>query len=304
MATQISNNVNGVIHEEEFKLTQAESGMSSRDIGPDSNKDQWQDFWRFQVPVGQALIFQSHHWLAMYSTYVVDGLDLFLLDDGGSFSDDTTDANDAGAGDIALMPGTEAVNDAAYIGMHYPFGRVGFDLGTAGVGNTITWEYYNGSWTTIPNSTDATTGLTSSGEFSFQPPDDWARTTADGKEAFWIRARVSAASYSTVPVGDTIYINGTSAGAAVAIGNYERFRIEVRDASENQRYPLINQTRYEQMNDFRDRTLRYYLPLNDPVIAKENMWVIIQSRPASGILDVSASYFELSCRRIRKGIYA
>jgi hypothetical protein len=125
----------GVLHEEEFKLTQSESGMASRDIAPDTlNRDQWQDLWRFQVPIGNALIFQSHHIFSLFATYVVDGLDLALYDDGGVFTDDTTDANDAGAGDVDLIPATEAENDAFYIGHHAPFGQVGFDLGTAGVG--------------------------------------------------------------------------------------------------------------------------------------------------------------------------
>lgn len=293
------------LREEEFKLT--DTLATGRDIGVDLNKDTWQDLWRYQVPVGFAYVFQPHHRFSTYIEYLVDTLDLFLNDDGGVITDDTTDANDAGAGDVLIWAAAagEAENDAIYIGKYYPFAQVGINLGTLGVGTTAVWEYYTGSaWATIPGTTDGTTLLTADGTLAFQPPTDWARTTVDGKTAFWIRLRVTAApNYTTSPIGDQLWINGSAAGAGRAIGNWEQFRLEVRDASENQRYPLFSLARYQQLTEFQDKELRFMLPLNEPVIARERYWIVVQARPKAGVFDVSNSYFELECKRVRKALF-
>jgi len=123
-----------------------------------------------------------------------------FLDDGGAFTDDTTDFNDSTAADCPLMPATEVQEDAFYYGDDAKFDGVVFNFGTVGVGTAITWEYYDGdSWETL-SATDGTSGLTASGELVFDAPADWAATEINSQEAYWIRSRVSTASFTTIPV--------------------------------------------------------------------------------------------------------
>ena len=124
-----------------------------------------------------------------------------FLDDGGVFTDDTTDFNDDGANDCPLMPVTEVVNDAFYYGHSSKFNGLNLNIGQAAVGTAITWEYWNGAWTAL-SPTDNTSGYTSAGANTvlFSPPADWVVTTINVQEKFWVRARVSTASFTTQPL--------------------------------------------------------------------------------------------------------
>lgn len=132
------------------------------------------------------------------------------LDDGGVFADDTTDANSAAANDVPLMPAAEAVNDAFYFGMDRTFTYIKINIGTAGVGNTIAWEYWNGSAWVALTCTDNTSGFTAAGTntVTFTAPTNWAATTVNGQSAYWIRARVTAANFTTQPLATQIWIDG------------------------------------------------------------------------------------------------
>src|SRR5690606_29374193 len=134
-----------------------------------------------------------------------------FLDDGGVFSDDTTDLNDVGTADVALMPATEVVNDAFYFGLSEKFTGISITLSTAGDGSAVTFEYYNGhSWVnlaTAHNLVDDSAGFTTGTStylITWTIPSDWAQVLVVDENAsgtaYWVRARVSTASYSTVPV--------------------------------------------------------------------------------------------------------
>ena len=83
-----------------------------------------------------------------------------FLDDGGSFTNYTTNFNNDGINDVQLIPSAEVMNDAFYFGYAYKFNGLTLNIGTAGVGNTIVWEYWNGSaWTSL-TVTDLTSGFT------------------------------------------------------------------------------------------------------------------------------------------------
>lgn len=141
-----------------------------------------------------------------------------IADDGGVFTDETTDANDPGANDVALLPASPATNDAFYIGSSVRFDRISIDLTTVGVGTwTITWEFWNGSsWSTITDidgNTTHTTGIGAfkTGElqtFAFDAPSSWATTTINSQGPFfYVRARVSAfTSITTQPLATRITI--------------------------------------------------------------------------------------------------
>jgi hypothetical protein len=137
-------------------------------------------------------------------------------DDGGAYTDETTDANDAGATDVVLLPAVPAVNDAFYVGSDVPISGIVFDIGQAGIGTwTITWEYYDSdSWESLQGVNDDTAGFTttaSDGQYvTWIMPIDWATTTINSQGPYYyIRGRVSA--YTTVneqPLADQIYLLG------------------------------------------------------------------------------------------------
>ena len=130
-----------------------------------------------------------------------------------AFVDETTDANDAGTGDWALFPATEANGDYAAFGYTTTFGQIKFNYasGTAGVGGVVTWEYWNGSaWTALSSVSDETSSFTTAAaddlNVSFLIPSDWAALVINSSASlFWVRARITTV-YSTNPVMDQGFI--------------------------------------------------------------------------------------------------
>lgn len=131
-------------------------------------------------------------------------------------SENLTDANDAGANDMPLLPtADQEVGDAYYFGFPIPITALRINIGTAGVGTyTITWEYSQGSdtWEALSNVTDDTSGFTVAGlgDVSWTIPPDWA-TDQVGSYAgkYWVRARRSAhTSQTTDPTGTQAWCLG------------------------------------------------------------------------------------------------
>jgi hypothetical protein len=139
-----------------------------------------------------------------------------IADDGAVYTDETTEANDATAGDLTLLPPVPVATDAYLVGMSYPFRRLNLVVDTAGVGAyTVTWKYWNGAWTNLSGVTDGTSGFksTGGGEVSWTVPGDWATTTINSQGPFYyIRAEVDAGGVTTVPTGSSIaariYVTG------------------------------------------------------------------------------------------------
>ena len=118
-----------------------------------------------------------------------------IADDGGTQTDETTEANSPTTNDMTLTPAVPVVNDAYYFGHNEEFERLKVDVSTAGVNQTITWEYWNGAWTALSGVVDDTSSFTTSGEntVSWTLPGDWADTTVNSQGPFrYVRARVSA----------------------------------------------------------------------------------------------------------------
>lgn len=123
------------------------------------------------------------------------------IDDGGSF----TNIFPASL-PVTLFPATPANNDALYFGVNTsninggPFGGLVFDLSTPMTGVfTITWQYYNGSWTTLNTSNPdvlSTSGVTS---IHWQQPSDWTTTSVNSVTGYWIRALISGISGTVTP---------------------------------------------------------------------------------------------------------
>jgi hypothetical protein len=152
-----------------------------------------------------------------------------------TYVDETTDANDAGAGDWELFPATEAIGDAVIFGQPVPFASLTLSSagGTAGIDAgslAITWEFWNGTtWAALAGVTDGTTNFTiaaGAGQVvSWTQPSNWATVAlgANPDLLYYVRARVSAGSYSTNPLytsgfvtGDASYSAALTAIAAIA----------------------------------------------------------------------------------------
>ena len=141
-----------------------------------------------------------------YSSNTTDATDTAatkaFLDNGDVFTDYTTAFNNATVNDCPLMPATEEIDDTFYFGSANKFRGLNLNIGTAGVGNTIVWEYWDGSaWSSL-TVTDNTVGFTVLGEntVTFTPYIDWTKTTVNSSEQYWIRSRVSVAAFTTQPL--------------------------------------------------------------------------------------------------------
>ncbi len=135
-----------------------------------------------------------------------------ILDDGGVFTDQTSNANSSATSDMTLTTNTaQSLNDAYYFAADEQFNkgpngtiRMKLDVTVAhGAGNpTITWEYWNGSsWSSLTFTTsDPNPNWTSTGifEYEWNTPGNWATTTVNLRGPYYyIRARVSTAGTST-----------------------------------------------------------------------------------------------------------
>ena len=147
-----------------------------------------------------------------------------IADDNGSFTDDTTAANNAAANDMTLLPAVPEVNDAYYFGYSTPVDRLVLNIGTAGVGSwSLAWEYWNGNiWIVLPNISDGTTNFKNVGinNIDFTKPTDWTANIVNAQGPYYyIRARVvTYNSTTTQPLG-------TQAWMVPIIDYYVRARV-------------------------------------------------------------------------------
>ena len=132
----------------------------------------------------------------------------------GTFADDTTDINDAGANDVTVGEPMDT-DDALYFGYSGLFCALVLNVGTAGAGDDVAaetaWEYSQGSdtWATLESGHEFTddsvalTAGTSTYVTSFVPPSDWATQAVDGGTAMYhvrMRATADAVYNTTTPL--------------------------------------------------------------------------------------------------------
>ena len=129
---------------------------------------------------------------------------------GGSFVEETVDFNDAGSNDCVPFAPSEAVSAYFAVGYRSRFAKLRIDTGTARVGGTLVWEYSTASgWTALSGVTDGTNTLSTTGlqDLTYTLPSDWVRKSLNGEApAFYIRLRLTAASFSTDPLIDQGFI--------------------------------------------------------------------------------------------------
>lgn len=104
-----------------------------------------------------------------------------------------------------LLPASLANGDILYMARFdganaIPFNNAVFDVNTPGAGYTLTWQYYNGSWTTLTTQ-DNTDQLQNEGINSvhWAQPSDWATVAINGLTTYWVRGLVSGVSSPTTP---------------------------------------------------------------------------------------------------------
>jgi uncharacterized protein YuzE len=156
-----------------------------------------------------------------------------FADDGTVFTDETTEAGDAGANDMTLMPaaGGEAVGDAYYFGNATKFAGMKIVIGTSGVGDTVLFEYWNGTaWTNLATAhklVDDTSGLTvgpSTVFVTWEVPTDWTTKTVNSVTEYWMRIRVSAANFGTSAIGTQAWVLDISTGLGIAVPCYGKIQ--------------------------------------------------------------------------------
>lgn len=180
----------------------------------------WEDPYTIQI--------DGNPTLPWTSDTATTALDKAIADDGGSQTDETSEANSAAADDMTLLPATPAGDDAYYYGDSSKFDLLTINIGTQGDGTwEITWENYNGStgdWTAISGVTDGTShyeAATGNRDVSFSIPANWGLTTVDGDNLYYIRSRVSSyTSVTTQPLGTQAWSNTISA-PSTSIGTFD-----------------------------------------------------------------------------------
>lgn len=151
----------------------------------------------------------------VYGAESVDGVDtavavdnpylyaLFFNNTGGTYTDHSEALNDPYSIDITLN--FDEAEDALYLGVTDKFDFLYIHMSQLGVGSAGVWEYFDGNtWQTL-TVTDATSGFTANGSVTFNMPTDWKDSKINNIWAFWIRFRITTASYTTMPIVDYIF---------------------------------------------------------------------------------------------------
>ena len=167
-----------------------------------------------------------------------------------TYVDETTDANDTGNADWTLFPSSEAVGDYAALGYTEKFSRLTFDYvnGTAGVGGTVLWEYWDGTtWKALQDVIDGTTGFTVAAadglEVTWTMPGDWVpRAINSSKKLYYVRAKVVTV-YSTNPVLDQGFVSGPAvAESATSISGAEDSAQVQNSEDRNEVWMIVKRT--------------------------------------------------------------
>lgn len=130
-----------------------------------------------------------------------------------TYTDDTIDAQDAGAGDVALT--TLTINNGIIILCKVPFNIVSVMVGTAATGDAVydlAYSIAGGTWTTLTNPYVAPS-FAATGEqlIWFEEPTDWAVTVAGHATGidtgyYAIRVRATTPPSAVAGLGDLMTV--------------------------------------------------------------------------------------------------
>jgi hypothetical protein len=145
-----------------------------------------------------------------------------IAEDGGVFTDETTEANEATADDMTLFPATPvAAIDRYNFGFATQTNDFEIDVSTAGTGTyTVVWEYWNGSaWAALQDVVDDTVNFKTAGRenVAWTVPSDWALSKIDGLGPFYyIRAEIQTGTVTITPIGERAFDLDTEAVIRIA----------------------------------------------------------------------------------------
>ncbi len=141
-------------------------------------------------------------------------LDKVFRYDGEAFIDNSAEADTTGGTPFA---GISATDEYLFLGKATKFNQVYFDLAVNGdYGDGLTWKYWNGSeWAAIVGGAGAGLDMEADGVFSHTPQSDWAKTTVNGQNLYWLRA--SAGTVTTPATVNCIRQNGVAGTDYVVI---------------------------------------------------------------------------------------
>jgi uncharacterized phage protein gp47/JayE len=116
-----------------------------------------------------------------------------------TFTDNSFEANMPSGVPFYAFPNPAGVGDCMYVGNVNKFASMRVDLSLGLVGNTVVWEYWNGSnWVTL-TTTDDTSFLANDGLVRWTVPSNWVNNTVNGVNEFWVRLRITTNSISQIP---------------------------------------------------------------------------------------------------------
>ena len=140
-----------------------------------------------------------------------------------TWTDDTTDFTDAGAGDVDLLPAYPLVGDGIYIGYTEKFFKLKVTTSQARTGTaTLALKYWNGTaWATVTTVTDVSVGWSATAGtlfVHFTPPADWVANTAangpNGEAGFFVAMELTAkTSVTQQPLATQGWVYPVSTGA-------------------------------------------------------------------------------------------
>lgn len=141
---------------------------------------------------------------------------------GSVYTDITAVFNSAATGDTDPFPTPgDANGDAMIVGFRQKFGKLTYTVGTAGVGGTVDWEYWNGAWVALTGGSTATEDFLATGArtLTFTVPTDWvAKSESTSAVLYFIRAKVTD-PYETNPILDVGAIGTFGVGSISAVAS-------------------------------------------------------------------------------------
>jgi len=116
-------------------------------------------------------------------------LEKVFLYNGAAFVDHSAEADtEAGTPFDAMID----ANDFLYLGKVTRFKELYANLAVTGSYGGLVWEYWDGDEWKVLVTSGAGDGLDADGPITFTPPVDWAKTTVNSQNLYWIRASATA----------------------------------------------------------------------------------------------------------------
>jgi hypothetical protein len=209
----------------------------------------------FPWPAGQPTEFGGYGYVPSAGgkfkelTTIVGDLTAAFLYNGSTYTDNTANAN-AGGGTAFTLLGDNS-DDYFYWGCATKFGGLWINmLAEANTELTLIWEYWNGAaWVDIVGpEVDDTTGFTADGggwvTWVAAAQTDWALTTVNSVEAYFVRVRTSTAATTWptatwTPPGD-VWTDGPADRLAWHMGTAGKLLWRAGDDSDPPSHHVIN----------------------------------------------------------------